>query len=88
MSPTPTLTPPDYDRCQVMIREAHSAFRLGPGPGWKRCDKVPDFILVEVVPSEVDGLCGSMSACLECSKELPDRVRKMVQVQPIIRDGK
>lgn len=80
------LIPPDYNRCQCEITEAHGPFVLGPKPRPARCHNEPVYIAVETIPGR-DGRCGAMSLCLSCAKVMLDdeNLAKRVQLQPIVR---
>lgn len=63
------LIPPDFDRCQVFITDAHSHFSLGPRPQPRQCENKPAYLLTELTPSS-DGERGQMTACESCIEHL------------------
>lgn len=62
-------TMPDFARCQAEIRDAHSAFRLGPRPAPRRCSNESEYLVFETKPGP-DGAQGSMCLCEDCADEL------------------
>jgi hypothetical protein len=81
------FTPPDYERCQCMITPAHGPFRLGPPEKPQQCTATPAWLAVELKPG-ADGLCGAMSLCNDCAKQMMEDadLRARVQLQPIFRE--
>lgn len=78
------LTPPDFKRCQAERRIYQPFVMGGKVNRVERCESPPDFLAVEIKPGE-DGLRGSMSLCLACSKVMLENadLRARVQLQPI-----
>ncbi len=66
--PSDLLEPPDLKRCQAEKPNGYSFMTLGGLPGLERCKNKPVFTVTEVSSEgTVDGLCGSMSLCADCS---------------------
>lgn len=66
---------PDFARCQAEVRNAHSAFRLGPRPAPQRCSNLSDYLVFEV-KADKDGYQGSMCLCTECADVLFEQCGK------------
>lgn len=73
---------PDLTRCQGEYRPAWSPFRLGPRPGWQRCDQRPVVVVTEAGPGK-DGLVGSMALCSGCLAALRRTGAEVVEA-PIV----
>lgn len=76
MAENPTLTPPDFDRCQAEKSAGYSFMTLGGRPGTMiRCENKPTVIATENQTGD-DGQIGAMSMCDEClevfKKKMPE----------------
>lgn len=62
---TSKLIPPDFKRCQALIRGG-SFMTLGPRP-WYRCESAPHWLATERRVGN-DGQKGAMTVCDDCAK--------------------
>lgn len=64
------FTPPDFNACQTVVREAHDPFVFGPRPNSRPCGNPPSWLALESEPDDL-GRRGSMCVCDDCRRHMP-----------------